>query len=97
MGGCASQLHMVHVCWPVVGLIEGGWAHPGASIYGEPEPWCWPGILPGGRLASIPPSSRRPSGSIPACAGEPYDKDIIVPCLRIARFRLLEPPFPRHG
>ena len=46
----------------------------GASIYGEPEPWCWPGILPGGRLASIPPSSRRPSGSIPACAGEPYDK-----------------------
>ena len=74
-GGCATQLHSSTQgpasCWPVVGLIEGGSAHPGASIYGEPEPWCWPGILPGGRLASIPPSSRRPSGSIPACAGEP--------------------------
>ena len=28
---------------------------------------------------------------------EPTIKYVTVPYLRIARFRLLEPPFPRHG
>ena len=31
----------------LMGLIEGAWADPGASIYGEPEPWCWPGDTAG--------------------------------------------------